>query len=187
MNITLRKANQIQLAINENLKSIEFKTSVEINEFQNAGEVISAVENEFAKNLARRDSLLAALYEIRKQVSRGNHIAEINDKLADVALLDKQIQFFSDLSNKKARENDSVIEGKLNKIRNRSEERSLYGRDIVDTSIFDKDELDGFRTLVANCKKQKQILQDQILEMNVRTELPLSESTVKTLQVEGII
>jgi len=187
MNITLRKANQIQNSINEILNSIEFTTTVDINEFQNFSEVISNAENEFAINLARRDNLLSALYELRKLVAKGNNVAEINDKLADVALLEKQIQFFSNLAAKKPRETDEVIDGKLNKIRNQSDERSYFNKDSVTTSIFDKEEIAGFRAIVAQHKKQKQIIQDQVLEMNVRTELPLSEATVKTLQAEGII
>ena len=191
MKITLRKANAIQTSINDTLKGIEFKTEVAINEFQNPTDVIKAAEEMFAKNMQRRDALYSALYEIRKLVSKGNDIAEVSQKLADVALLEKQIVFFSGLASKEVREDDAVITGKLEKIRNdkgESSRRSIYGyTDTVNASIFLKDDIDGFRKLVAHAKKQKQRLQDEILEMNVRTEIPLSEATVKTLTDEGIV
>ncbi len=190
MKITLRKANALQTAINDVIKGIEFNTSVSINEFQDPTEVITASEAVFAKNMQRRDALYSALYELRKLVSKGNDVSEISQKLADVAFLEKQISFFSGLASKPVRESDAVITGKLEKIRNRKEESraSLYGRDdTVDTSILLQDDIDGFRKLVAHAKKQKQRLQDEILEMNVRTEIPLSETSVNTLTSEGII
>lgn len=190
MKITLRKANALQTAINDVIKNIEFTTTVSINEFQNPQEVISAAEAVFAKNMQRRDALYIALYELRKLVSKGNDVSEISQKLADVAFLEKQISFLSGLASKNVRETDAVINGKLDKIRNRKEDSraSLYGRDdTVDTSILLQEDIDGFRTLVAQAKKQKQRLQDEILEMNVRTEVPLSDTTVKTLTDEGII
>jgi hypothetical protein len=190
MNITLRKANTIQTAISDLLKVIDFNTTVTITEFQDPNHLIDNAEKTFAANLTRRDNLLTALYEIRKMVSKGNEAAGISERLATVAHLEKQIQFFSGLASRPAKDDTVVIEGKLNKIRNRKEDSraSLYGRDDeVSTSILEKDELEGFRQLVAQSKKQKQHLQDEILEMNVRTEFSLTGDTVKTLQAEGII
>ena len=190
MKITLRKANAIQQSVKDTLKGITFTTEVQINEFQDPAEVVKQAEEMIAKNMQRRDALYSALYEIRKLVSKGNDVAEISQKLADVALLDKQIVFFSDLASKAVRESDAVINGKLEKIRNDKGEsrRSIYGyNDTVAASIFLTDDIDGFKKLVAHAKKQKQRLQDEILEMNVRTEIPLSDTTVNTLTAEGII
>ena len=43
------------------------------------------------------------------------------------------------------------------------------------------------KTRVAELKKDKQKLQDAILEANVRNEIALDETTVKTLQAEGLV
>jgi hypothetical protein len=40
---------------------------------------------------------------------------------------------------------------------------------------------------VSDLKKDKQKLQDQVLEANVRNEIVLSEATVKVLQAEGLV
>lgn len=190
MNITLRKANALQNSINDTIKSVKFDTTVKINEFQDPEAVIKAAEVEFARNMQRRDSLYATLYEIRKAVSKANDSSSISQKLADVAHLEKQIQFFGDLANKEVREEASVISGKLDKIRNRKEESraSLYGyNDEVSTSILDKDEVEGFKKLTTAAKKNKQKLQDEILELNVRTEIQLSEKAVAVLTAEGLV
>lgn len=191
MKITLRKASVVQNSINETIKGIEFDAQVKLNEFQDAEQEIARAGAEFCKNLDRRDSLLTALYEIRDAVGTANASAGIDSRLTNVAFLEKQIQFYSGLVGNKVRESHKVIEGRLDKIRNdKSEGRraSIYGyNDTVDTSIFTREDLDGFRRRVAQSKKAKQGLQDELLELNVQTQVELSETTVKTLQAEGLL
>lgn len=191
MKITLRKASVVQNSINETIKGIEFDAQVKLNEFQDAEQEIARAGNEFTKNLNRRDSLLTALYEIRDAVGTANASAGIDSRLTNVAFLEKQIQFYSGLVGNKVRESHKVIEGRLDKIRNdKSEGRraSIYGyNDTVDTSIFTREDLDGFRQRVTQSKKAKQGLQDELLELNVQTQVELTEDTVKTLQAEGLL
>jgi hypothetical protein len=42
-------------------------------------------------------------------------------------------------------------------------------------------------TEIKNLKKQKQKLNDEVLELNIKTEIPLSEEVVATLQSEGLV
>lgn len=191
MNITLRKASTLQSSINEIVKSIEFKTEVSINEFQDAEAEIAQVSKDLKTNIDRRENLMVALYEIRKSVSGANHAASVDSRLADVAHLEKQIQFYSGFVGKQVRESEKVVAGKLDKIRNDKSDTGrsrIYGySDTVSTSVFTKEDIDGFRKVVAGLKKQKQKLQDELLEANVRTEITLSEQAQKTLQAEGLI
>jgi hypothetical protein len=191
MNITLRKANAVQNSINEAVKALDFDATVKVNEFQDAEQEISKAAAEFRTNLVRRDALIGALYEIRKSVGSANATAGIDARLADVAQLEKQIQFYTGLAGNKVRESEAVVAGRLDKIRNdKSENRraSIYGyNDTVDTTVFNREDLDGFRQRVSTAKKQKQKLQDEILELNVRTEISLSEAAEKTLRAEGLI
>ncbi len=191
MNISLRKASAFQASINEALKGINFETQVKINEFQDAEQEIARASSEVKANIARRTALQTALYEIRKSVSGANTQVSIDNRLADVAHLEKEIQFYNGLVGNKPRESEKVIAGRLDKIRNDksdSSRRSIYGyNDTVDTSVFTKEDLDGFRREVARAKKAKQKLQDEILELNVQTVIQLSEKTVATLQAEGLL
>lgn len=191
MNISLRKANVFQNSINEVLKSINFEAQVKVNEFQDAEQEIAKAAGELKANINRRNALQTALYEIRKSVSGANAQVGIDNRLADVAHLEKQIQFYNSLAGNKARESEVVIAGRLDKIRNdKSEGRraSIYGfNDTVDTTVFTREDLDGFRREVAKAKKAKQKLQDEILELNVQTVIQLSDVTVATLQTEGLL
>jgi len=63
-----------------------------------------------------------------------------------------------------------------------------YGHDAtVDTSIFTQEDITGFRTAVSLGKKAKQKLQDELLEINVRTEIDLSDDVVTVLTTEGLL
>jgi galactokinase/mevalonate kinase-like predicted kinase len=83
-----------------------------------------------------------------------------------------------------------VLSGKLDKIRNRKEDSraSLYGMgESVETSVLTNSDIDGFKTVVTLAKKAKQRLQDELLELNVRTTIELSTESERVLQAEGLI
>lgn len=186
--VTLRKANAIQLSINEALKGLEFPEIVSINEFQTPKDVMAQASEKFAKNMGRRTALTTALYEIRKSVGAANFQAGVDNRLAELSLLDKDFQFYSRLASCKVAESSAIINGKLEKIRNRKDEGAYYGRESeVQTSIFTQEFLADAKLTLAQLKKQKQQIQDELLELNVRTEIALSEQAVKTLSEENIL
>ena len=190
MKINLRKANALQLSIQEAIKSIKFDTEVKVNEFQVAEDEIARMRNDFAAKQERHRGLLNSLYDIRKAVSQSNAVQGVDVKLADVALMDKKIQYLAELAGKSVRDSVEVVAGKMEKLRNRKEDtRSLYyGHDAtVDTSIFTQEDIAGFRTAVSMGKKAKQKLQDELLEINVRTEIDLSADVVTVLTTEGLL
>jgi len=190
MKINLRKANALQLSVQEAIKSIKFDTEIKVNEFQTAEDEIAKAREAFVANQERHRGLLNSLYDIRKAVSQANAAQGVDVKLADVALMDKKIQYLAELSGKTVRDSAEVVAGKMDKLRNRKEDsRSLYyGHDAtVDTSIFTQEDIAGFRTAVSMGKKAKQKLQDELLEINVRTEIELSADVVTVLTTEGLL
>lgn len=189
MKISLRKANALQNSINEALRHVDVKTKVSLNEFQDAEGVLAVSAADAKKNIDRRVSLTNALYDIRGGVGYVNHTAGVDEKLTEIARLEKQIQLYSAYIGVEAREAAAVIAGKLDKIRNdKSERRSLYGYgDTVDSSVFTAEDIAGFKAVVANLKKQKQALQDAVLEANVRNEVVLKQTTVETLTAENLL
>jgi hypothetical protein len=188
MKITLRKANSLQLAIGEAVKNIDVKADVKLNEFQDGEAEIARVAAEFRENLVRRDRLVEAMYEIRKSVSVANSAAGVDIKLADVARFEKYVQFYNGLAAKTVREDAVVVEGQLNKLRESKDDsrRSIYGyASTVDTSVLTAEDIRSFRTSAATAKKAKQKLQDELLEINVRTEIEVAD--VDFLTAEGLL
>lgn len=191
MNISLRKANAVQNGINEALKSIEIKTTVELNEFQDVVAELKKANDTLFTNDSRRQRLLLALYNIRGLVGAANASSGIDMKLATAAFIEKRIGQLEALSKLEAVTDLAVINGKLEKIRNDKSETArsrIYGyNDTVSTTVVSAEQIAQVKTEIQNLKKQKQKLNDEILELNIKTEIPLSEDVVKTLSEEGLV
>jgi uncharacterized protein YdcH (DUF465 family) len=191
MNITLRKANAVQNSINETVKNIRVELTVEINEFQNVEDTLSKANNELIANDGRRQNLIMALYNIRALVGTANAASGIDTALAKAAFIDKRIGQLEQLANAAEITSLEVIKGKLEKIRNDKSETArsrIYGySDTVSTSVLSKEQIAQAKTEILNLKKQKQKLNDEILELNIKTEIPLGDDTLATLRAEGLI
>jgi uncharacterized protein YdcH (DUF465 family) len=190
MNITLRKANAIQASITDAIRGIKIERSVELTEFQDpVAELKKANDALFAAD-ARRQKLLLALYNIRGLVGAANASAGVDMNLAKAAFIDKRVTQLDEIANSDAVTDLAVIKGKLEKIKNRPADarESLYGRmDTVTTSVIGTEQIAQAKAEIKNLKKQKQKLNDEILELNIKTEIPLTEDVVATLTAEGIL
>ena len=186
MQVSLRKANALQVAINEALKGLEFKADISINEFQSPAKEIELAKQKFDRNVQRRWNLISALYDIRTKVANANAANNIDNLLADLARIEKDLVFFAPFAKANTSTDLKVIEGKLEKISNRTED-SYYAKAEVETSIFGEGDLVTYRTYLSDFKKKKQALQDTLLEVNVRTTIELATGTVEVLKVEDII
>ena len=190
MNITLRKANAIQNSINDAVKNIKIDLNVELNEFQNIEEVLGKANNTLVENDGRRQKLTMALYNIRALVGTANAASGIDTALAKAAFIDKRISQLEELAKATEITALEVIKGKLEKVKNlKDEARSrIYGYgDTVTTSVLSKEQIAQAKLEILNLKKQKQKFNDEVLELNIKTEIPLSEDTVALLQAEGLL
>jgi hypothetical protein len=190
MNITLRKANAIQNSINEMLKTINVTDTVNLNEFEDAEAKIASAQGESQCAYQRQVALVEALYDIRSNVASANNNAGITEMLTKVAHLDKLIAINQKMADRAVRMSPEVIAGKLNKIRNSKDEgRSLvYDRyNEVSTGIVTDAMNQSFKEVVADHRREKQRLQDAILEANVRTEIILDVMTENTLRTERLV
>ena len=191
MNITLRKANAVQAQIVDALKQIEVKLNVEINEFQNPEAEIEAANKTLLENDRRRGLLLAAQYNIRGLVGVANAQSGIDSLLTRAAFTDKRIAQLDALVKAETVTDMAVVNGKLEKIRNDKSESArsrIYGyNDTVTTSVVNKGNIEQFKNELNSLKKQKQKLNDEVLELNIKTEIPLSDEAVATLTKEGIL
>jgi hypothetical protein len=190
MNISLRKANAIQNNINDAIRSVKIESSIELNEFQDVAVELQKANDLVIANDARRQKLLLALYNIRGLVGTANASCGIDLSLAKAAFIDKRIAQLEELASLKAVTSLDVIKGKLEKIKSlKDEARSrIYGYgDTVSTTVVSQSQIDQAKAEILNLKKQKQKLNDEVLELNIKTEIPLSDETVALLQAEGLL
>ena len=191
MNLTLRKANAVQAGINDAIKGIKIEATLELNEFQDVVAELKKANDTLFTNDSRRQRLLLALYNIRGLVGTANAQSGIDLKLATAAFIDKRMAQLDELAKLAAVTDLAVINGKLEKIKNDKGEtsrRSIYGyNDTVSTTVVSQEQIDQVKAEIQNLKKQKQKINDEVLELNIRTEIPLSDEVVKTLSEEGLI
>jgi hypothetical protein len=190
MNITLRKASAVQNSIQEAIRGIKMVKELQLNEFQDATAELKKANDALFVADARRQRLLLSMYNIRGLVGTANAQSGIDLKLATAAFIDKRITQLEELAGLESMEDIAVITGKIEKIKNRPQDTrsSLYGyNDTVSTSVVTKEQIDRAKAEIQNLKKQKQKINDEILELNIKTEVPLSEDVVATLTAEGLI
>ena len=187
MKISLRKANAIQNAINETIKSIPTATAVRINEFQDPTLVTESARTEALKNIERKVELNNVLYDIRSTVKVANHTYGIDHKLNQVACLEKAIALVNTYASAEVRLDDSVVQGKLARMKTVKPEISFYREDEISTSVFTALDIVEFKERLSTLKKEKQKIQDDLLEANIRFEIELDESSIQLLTKEGIL
>jgi uncharacterized protein YdcH (DUF465 family) len=188
MKVTLRKANALQNTIQDHIKTVEVNTSFSLNEFQDPAKELACAREGVVANDARRNRLTKALYVIRAKVGRANTESGVADLLADAAYIDKRLGHLKGLTEGKASEDLSVVEGKLKKLRESEAKSRIYGYgDTVDTGVLTAEQVEGYKAEMRSLKKEKQSINDRVLELNVRTEIELDADTVSLLQAEQLV
>jgi hypothetical protein len=176
--INLRRAAALQNVLHENIKAIALDPNIEVNEWQDPAEVMQAANAQLFMNDSRRNDLLMSIYTIA-------------GKLSHMAYIDKRIAQLTDLvENSVKLESLEVIRGRLDKIRNRPADSraSLYHRDEdVRACVLSQDQIDNIKSVIKELKKQKTNLTDEVLELNVRTEIELTPEVDTILLREGLI
>lgn len=189
MNISLRKASAIQNRILEAIRDIKIETMINLNEFQDAETILNQANETLFKNDQRRQVLLLSLYNIRGLVGAANSASGVDLALAKSAFIDKRLIQLSELSDGSPVDTIEVINGRLTKMKDVESSRSrLYGEtDTIRTGVMTQAQLSNIKREILSLKKQKQKLNDEILELNIKTEIPLSDETVRVLTDEGLI
>lgn len=188
MNISLRRASALQNSIQECLRGIALEATVRLNEFQDAESVIGQRQSQLAQNLAQRQALVETLYQIRAQVSDANQAAGINQRLTNMARIERLVQDHQALANAAVRLPSAVISGQLNKIREARPEHRGYGYDgTVETTVLREEDIQAHRRQLQELRRERQRIQDEILELNVRTEIALSPVALETLKAHDLI
>jgi hypothetical protein len=188
MKITLRKANALQNTIQDHIKTIEVKTSISLNEFQEPSKELACAREGVVANDVKRAKLTKALYRIRAGVGRANVESGVSDLLAEAAYIDKRLGHLKGVTESKAVEAENVLEGKLQKLRDTEAKSRMYGyNDTVETGVLTAEQIEGYKADMRDLKKEKQSINDKVLELNVRTEIDLDTDTVALLQAEQLV
>lgn len=193
MDISLRKANALQLAINDALKGLKLDATLTLSIYEPDAEVtVSGALAAWEKARDARANLFDALYEIRRKVGVANDAAGIDALLAEIARLEKDAQFLSGLAGLTPRESREVLSGRIHRLKTREDSSGpRFGaqalQETVSVSIFEAEAIEGFKAELRQVKRRKQALQDELLELNARTTIHLTEEAVAVLRAEDLL
>ncbi len=189
--INLRKAAALQTVLQDTIKSVTIAPNVQLNEWQNPEQTLQEANAQLLANDARRNDLLMSMYSIRSQVAAFNATSGVSSKLTHMAYVDKRVAQLTDmLAAAEKVESIDVIKGRLDKIKNRPADSraSIYGHaDEVAASVLTAEQIAGIKNVIRDLKKQKNALNDEVLELNVRTEFELTADVETVLAREGLI
>ena len=188
MKINLRKASALQLEIQAVIRGLNLTSlaKVNLNEYEDIDSQIRKAAVTFKDASESKNALINALYTIRKAVANANNSVGISSLLADIALTEMKLKDKNELATVGERHNIVLIQGKMERIK-ASETASMYSSREVTTSILSADFINATANEASELKRDKQMLQDKLLELNIKTEIDLSDDITLFLKSYNIL
>ena len=194
MQINLRKASALQSDIQSLIRSIRVETRASFEDRDAVAEEMTEAISEWRTNLERKTDLINVLFGIREKVGVANAECGLNTKLTEHRRISEQRELLEDtVDGRRGRmlTIEQVVE-KLTKMEERVEnaKEALFGRsrDIeVYTELLDKEDLDSYRKEIRSLKKLQRSINEEVLELNIRTHIVLSEAEVEVLRNEDLV
>lgn len=184
MRINLRKAAAVQQAIQDEVKRINVDHETRVSFFDGGAKFTLAAHFErFAAEQSRRERLLVALYTLRQIVARKNAEAGITDRLAEEAHLAALESSLAAISRCEPQP-DLELLGRELQARREGKEESYGGRNYhMMVSALPADYIKNTEAHLANIRRTRRRIRDEMVSVNVKTEVEVP-SEVSTVLVE---
>ena len=186
ISISLRKANAIQLAITDLIKTIPIHTSLAISIFQDTDTELANSSQKFYANHQRKLHLIDALDHIRIVTGKANVESGVHELLTTIAGIDRRLNHYAPLVASVGRMDDIVIKGKLAKLAEPSA-LDYHRNDSVSVGLFSETDIDHFAESIRGMKKSAQDMKDKVLELNIKHSIELHDGIVDILTKEKIL
>jgi hypothetical protein len=188
MKISLRKANALQLVIQEQINE-QFIGTVAVGKYDEAEPTIVAAKDKLTELVDKKFNLIDVLYSIREKVGDASAKAGIATELTQLALVERKQAFFKQLAGTKVfTPKLDVVEKALTELREQSKgEKAYYAKDAIEVSLLDKETVEQYNKNVNTARKLKQTISDKLLHLNVSTEIELDENEVSLLNKYEIL
>lgn len=192
MQITLLRSARLQAAVHETLKGIDTSPRAEISLFEEFDTAVHARTKGLELALQRSRALISALFEIRAKTAVANAACGVSDVLAAQAENDMHIQTLTVLSSAQPFEGLSVTQMRADKMANRPEPTSPYGRsadpkETINVGLLTAEQIEEHRVSLLELKKKRADLKDRLAELNAGSKIELTASTVETLKTEHLL
>jgi hypothetical protein len=183
--ISLRKANALQILINEQINAPIVGTAT-INKFDEPLAVVTEAGDLLITSITQKFDLINVLYYIRKEVAKAGNDAGVAALLTEQALLSKKEAFLKQLaSTTQFAPTKEAIDAQLAEIKAPKTDR--YSPTSFTVGLLKKEVVESFKKNLVTIRKEKQKINDKLLHLNVTTEIDLPESVENILKQYEII
>ncbi len=190
MKINLRKANALQLAINQAINEKPVKFTVSIGRFDDPKKKWIEANTEMNRLLDRKGDLYLALYAVREAIAAANVNAGVSGKLAEMAHTDKAIESYKTMAaiTDFSPSDETLLKQWEDLVAEENSPTSyVRRRDAIEVSLVSKVLVDEWNATLAEARLEKQRLSDEILELNVKTEIEIPTEHVEVLKANKLL
>jgi hypothetical protein len=190
MQISLRKASAIQAEIRKIINAINLNVNTSVTEFTpSINYAIKEAKVEFFALVNRKEQLTETLFNIRALVGRANTQAGVNDLLTQIEHINSRIAIREILASSAVSKTIDELTARVDKSKstNLTAETPYYRDGFIETTVLNKFDIEAANNKLKELKRTKQDLQDNLLKVNVETNITLSDQDVSTLKEEGIL
>lgn len=188
MKISLRKASNIQSQIEQEINFISTVALVELDEFVNPEVFLHEKHSELCGKIAKKLSLIEAQFEIRELLGHANATSGVNAKLTELACINKASSVYESLINEMhLQKKVELLAAHQEKMKTSKPESYSYRLMTISSGVLTQNDLDEFTKKIAELRKHKTNLNDEILELNIKHEITLNQKIVDILTVANIL
>jgi uncharacterized protein YdcH (DUF465 family) len=190
MKINLRKASVVQQTIVDEIKRLGTEsTTVKLSLYET--DIQGALDAQLAKvreNHAHAGRLLNANRFLRAVVAKKNAEVGITDYLAEEAMLASAEARLKTLSEAEVRPNIDALKAEIEGRKTNAGERvSIYGREYnVDVNVVPVESVTEAKNELENIRRRRRKIKDEMVSINVRTEIEVPEQVALVLTELGL-
>jgi len=189
MKLTLRKANALQLLINEQISATSISTQVSVTKYDDPIAAVIHAGDVFQVSLLKKKNLLSVLYSIREKVAEQGHWAGIPKILSEVAHIDKLTDVLKPLAatSSFAPAESVLLEAHADLKKEVPQSSYSQRAGAFTTGAIPQNWIPAFLKELSDLRKRKQSLSDQLLEKNIQHHIDLSEEEEAVLKQYDLI
>ena len=182
MQLNLRQAHELQTRINSTVKELQDEMELNVDLFyegEPAG-VLSDMTNRAMSDLETIQKLLVLKAQIRGKVAKKNAQAGIDERLSQIACLQRMIEVYERAMGRGMRQDLYAVKERLASRREAHKANPDNGdryscSDSFNVDVFDKKDHAEMKSRIKRFRKEIREMNEQVLQLNVNTYVTIEE------------
>ena len=188
MEITLRQAAALQNEIQGVIGDLDLNTSATFDETDRIEEEHAEALAELQSNWRRKNRLNTVFYSLRKKVGMANERSGINQFLNKERRISAEMRMHEEMVNSFRNRKYTTEQLKEKLVAKIEANRNDWdGRVVVTTDLLTKEEVKMHKKAYASLKKERKLVKEELLEMNISERITLSSEEEQTLIDEDLL